>query len=54
MSCGALRGCGRMAIGAVLVFIGFYVIALPVGSFLAFYVRTGVVGKFIESFYSGN
>ena len=42
-----LRGSGRQYIGAIMNFIGYYVIGLPLGITLALKVKWGVLGLWI-------
>ncbi|CAH1776860.1 unnamed protein product [Owenia fusiformis] len=41
---GVLRGCGRQVVGAVVIFIGYYILALPVGIPLMFLTPLGIEG----------
>jgi MATE family multidrug resistance protein len=41
---GVLRGMGRTVPAAVFNFVGYYVLAFPVGAFLAFETSAGVAG----------
>ncbi|XP_053311932.1 multidrug and toxin extrusion protein 2-like [Spea bombifrons] len=45
---GVLRGSGKQKIGAILNFVGYYIIGLPIAVFLMFPVKLGVIG-----FWSG-
>ena len=42
-----MRGSGRQYIGAIMNFIGYYIIGLPVGITLAIKVKWGVLGLWI-------
>ena len=44
---GVLRGSGRQYIGAIMNFIGYYIIGLPLGITLAIKVKWGVLGLWI-------
>ena len=44
---GVLRGSGRQYIGAIMNFVGYYIIGLPLGITLAIKVKWGVVGLWI-------
>ena len=41
---GAIRGSGRQALGATIVFVGFYVISIPLGCLFAFILKFSVAG----------
>jgi len=41
---GALRGSGRQVLGAKLNFIGYYVLGIPMGTYIAFGLGYGVIG----------
>src|SRR4051812_40850695 len=43
---GVLRGCGRQTIGAVTNLSGYWLLALPLGSLLAFKAKLGIEGMF--------
>ena len=47
ISSGALRGCGRQFIGAVIMFFGYYVLALPIGIPLALLTPMKVLGMWL-------
>ena len=47
VSSGALRGCGRQCIGAVVRFFGYYVLALPIGIPLALLTPMKVFGIWV-------
>ena len=42
-----LRGSGRQYIGAIMNFVGYYIIGLPLGITLAIKVKWGVLGLWI-------
>jgi MATE family multidrug resistance protein len=44
---GVLRGMGKQTMGAVMIFIAYYVIGLPLGCFFAFYVVWGLSGLWL-------
>ena len=44
---GVLRGCGRQRVGAYVNFVGYYIVALPVGATLAFKAGLGSLGLWI-------
>ena len=44
---GILRGSGRQALGAVINFVAYYVIGLPLGISLAFAAHLGALGMWI-------
>ena len=44
---GSLKGSGRQYIGAVMVFIGYYIVGLPVGALLALKFNMGALGLWI-------
>ena len=44
--CDCAQGSGRQQKGALINLVAFYIFALPLALFLAFYVRWGVVGLF--------
>ena len=44
---GSLKGSGRQYIGAVVVFIGYYIVGLPVGALLALKFNMGALGLWI-------
>ncbi|PAA87708.1 hypothetical protein BOX15_Mlig004257g1 [Macrostomum lignano] len=46
-SSGAIRGCGRQIQGAVVLFVGFYIIGLPMGISLALATDLQVLGMWI-------
>ena len=50
---GVLRGSGRQYIGAIMNFVGYYIIGLPVGITLAIKLGWGVLGIWI-GMASGN
>lgn len=50
---GVLRGSGRQYIGAIMNFVGYYIIGLPLGITLALKVEWGALGLWI-GMASGN
>ena len=44
---GVFRGSGRQYIGAIMNFIGYYIIGLPLGITLALKVKWGILGLWI-------
>lgn len=44
---GSLKGSGRQYIGAIMVFIGYYIIGLPLGALLGLKFELGAVGLWI-------
>ena len=44
---GVFRGSGRQYIGAIMNFIGYYIIGLPLGITLALKVQWGILGLWI-------
>jgi len=49
VSLGVLRGCGRQLIGSAILFVGYYVIGLPLGGILCFVesLSLGLMGFWI-------
>jgi multidrug resistance protein, MATE family len=48
---GILRGAGRQAIGASINIAGYYVFGLPIGVFIAFYFKLGLLGLWMGLFH---
>lgn len=44
---GALRGSGRQYIGAIVNFIAYYIIGLPLGAVICFKADMGILGIWI-------
>ena len=44
---GILRGCGKQKIGAIINLCGYYILALPLGGFLAFQIALGLTGLWL-------
>ena len=50
VSSGIIRGCGRQWIGALVNFIGFYVIGMPLGLSLLFKTPSKVAGRCYQKY----
>ena len=50
---GAIRGSGRQALGATIVFVGFYVISIPLGCLFAFVLKFSVAGALPSTAHTG-
>ncbi|KAL0488712.1 hypothetical protein AKO1_015864 [Acrasis kona] len=44
---GVLRGTGRQNIGAISLFVSYYLIGTPIGCFLAFYLEWNLLGLYV-------
>jgi MATE family multidrug resistance protein len=44
---GVLRGSGKQQLGAIFNLFGYYALSVPIGAFLAFYVKIGIKGLWI-------
>jgi MATE family multidrug resistance protein len=42
-----LRGCGRQNLGAYINLTGYYIIGLPVGIYLTFIHKMGLIGLWV-------
>lgn len=45
-----VRGTGRQTLGAVIIFVSFYIFALPVGIPLMFATKLGLSGQHFQRF----